>query len=180
MKTLSYTCVLIVLLAVFAPAQHPADFTLMSATDGSTFVLSRAKGKYVALHFLLKTECPYCLRHTHEYMSAADSLPGVIQVFIKPDSEEEIGDWAEKLPGGRPANIPVYRDPDAQLAELFDVPDGYVFHGQSMHFPALILLDPDGKEVFRYVGNNNRDRFPFARFADKIRELSASRKISPP
>ncbi|MHB1050729.1 MAG: peroxiredoxin family protein [Bacteroidota bacterium] len=180
MKTLCSVSALIVLFVVSVHAQQPADFALLSATDGSTFVLSEAKGKYVALHFLLKTECPYCLRHTHEYLSKSDSLPGVIQVFIKPDEEGEIEEWAEKLSERQPTRIPVYRDPDAQLAELFDIPDGYFFHGQSMHYPALILLDPDGKEIFRYVGKNNRDRYPFERLAEKVRELSASHNISPP
>ncbi len=153
-------------------AQQPADFMLLSATDSNTFVLSGAKGKYVALHFLLKTECPFCLRHTHEYMSKADSLPGVLQVFIKPDSEGEIEEWAEKLPDDQPAVFPVYRDPEAQLAELFDIPDGYYFHGQSVHYPALVLIGPDGKEVFRYVGKNNTDRFSFERLSIKVKDLT--------
>ncbi len=174
MKTRNGISVLVFLTAFSASvlAQQPADFTLLSATDSSTFVLSGAKGKYVALHFLLKTECPYCLRHTHEYMSKADSLPGVIQVFIKPDSEGEIEEWAEQLPGNQPAGFSVYRDPDAQLAELFDIPDGYYFHGQSVHYPALVLIGPDGKEVFRYVGKNNTDRFSFECLSIKVKDLT--------
>ena len=171
--------IIVLLLLVFcassAFAQQPADFTLLSATDSSTFVLSDAKGKYVALHFLLKTECPYCLRHTHDYMSKAASLPGVIQVFIKPDLEGEIEEWAMKLPGGQPDGFPVYRDPDARLAELFDIPDGYFFHGQSVHYPALILIGTDGKEVFRYIGKNNGDRFSFEQLTAKINELTGTK-----
>jgi thioredoxin-dependent peroxiredoxin len=34
-------------------------FTVESPADGKTFALADAKGKYVALHFLLKTECPF-------------------------------------------------------------------------------------------------------------------------
>ena len=174
MKTRNGISVLVLLTAFSASvlAQQPADFTLQSATDSSTFVLSKVKGKYVALHFLLKTECPYCLRHTHDYMSRASSLPGVVQVFIKPDSEGEIEAWAEKLPGDQPAGFPVYRDPDAQLAELFDIPDGYFFHGELVRYPALILIGPDGKEVFRYVGKNNTDRYSFEQLTAKMTELT--------
>jgi peroxiredoxin Q/BCP len=170
-----YVLFLLVLFAESAFAQQPADFTLFSATDSSTFVLSKARGKYIALHFLLKTECPYCLRHTHDYMSKAAFLPGVIQIFIKPDSEDEIEAWAEKLPGDQSAGFPIYRDPDAQLAELFDIPDGYFFHGQSVHYPAMVLLGPDGIEVFRYIGKNNSDRFSFEQLASKINELTRTK-----
>ena len=78
-------------------AQNPTDFDLLSATDKSHFKLNATRGKYVALHFLLKTECPYCIRYTNDYMSKASTLPDVIQVFIKPDSDEEIASWAKKL-----------------------------------------------------------------------------------
>ena len=73
-----------------------------------------------------------------------------------------------------PVGIPctVDRDPKARLAKDFDIPDGYAFHGQTVHFPATVLLDPSGKEVFRYVGKNNSDRLSFEALAAKIAELS--------
>lgn len=40
-----------------------------------------------------------------------------------------------------------------------------------MHYPALVLLDPAGKEVFRYVGKSNADRFSYEQFAEKLAEL---------
>ena len=55
------------LLVTVSAVAAPADFTVTSPIDGKTFRLSDAKGRYVALHFLLKTECPFCLRHTAEY-----------------------------------------------------------------------------------------------------------------
>ena len=71
-------------------AAAPADFTVTSPTDGQTFKLSEARGQYVALHFLLKTECPVCLKHTAEFSMKAPTLAGVRQIFLKPDSEAEI------------------------------------------------------------------------------------------
>lgn len=152
-------------------AQGTADFTLMSATNDNQFILSKAKGKFVALHFLLKTECPYCIRHTQDYLDKAPKLPDVIQVFVKPDTDEEIKEWATNLPSGETSEIPIYRDPEAKLAGQFKIPHGYQFHGQVVHYPALILLDPDGKEVFRYIGKDNSDRFPFEKLEAKIAEL---------
>ena len=150
-------------------AQNIKDFSLTSVTDKSTFTLSKSKGKYIALHFLLKTECPYCIRHTSEYFEKASSLSNVIQVFIKPDSEEDIKAWAIKLKSTN--SLPIYQDVDATLADQFNIPNGYQFHGQVVHYPALILLNDKGEEVFRYIGKNNSDRFSFDQLKAKINEL---------
>jgi peroxiredoxin Q/BCP len=155
-----------------AAVANPDDFTVQSATSKATFKLSEAKGKFVALHFLLKTECPYCLKHTHDYFTKSGTLPNVVQVFVKPDTEEEIKKWAARLPADLLAKNPVYRDPDAALAEAFKIPGGYKFHNQVVHFPALVLLGPDGKEVFRYVGKNNTDRYGIDKLAEKVAELT--------
>ncbi len=159
------------------------DFTLQEAGGDRSFALLSARGEWVALHFLLKTTCPYCLRHTHDYTTRAAEVPGVRHIFIKPDTDEEIAAWALNLAGrfdnnaavaAEIAGLPViYRDPNATLAKLFEIPDGYPFHGQVVHYPALVLLDPLGQEVFRYVGSSNSDRFAFDDFAAKIAALEA-------
>jgi len=149
-------------------AAIPENFTLASPVDDSRFALEEARGKMVALHFLLKTECPHCLGHVREYASKAPQVAGVKHVFIKPDAEEEIKGWATKLN----SPLSVYRDPDAQWAKAFNIPDGFQFHGESVHYPALVLLDGKGKEIFRHVGKDNSDRLSFAKFAEKVGELT--------
>lgn len=156
-----------------ALAAAPGDFSVTSPLDGATFRLSDARGRYVALHFLLKTECPFCLRHTAEYSMKAPSLAGVQHVFLKPDSDAEIKSWAGKVK--LPNQPTIYRDADARLASKFGLPDGYKFHGQTIHYPALVLIDPSGTEVFRYVGKSNTDRYPWDKFAAKLGELTANR-----
>ncbi len=163
---------LVLLANAHAAPANPDDFTVKSATSKATFRLADAKGKYVALHFLLKTECPVCLRHTRDYFTKAATLPNVVQVFLKPDTEAEIKSWAGKLPTDELAKNPVYRDPDAKLAKAFTIPDGYKFHGQVVHYPATVLLSPAGKEIFRYVGKHNGDRLSFEKLAEKVGELS--------
>ena len=169
MKIIRLTLTLL-LFTSLAQAQNIKDFSLTSVTDKTTFTLNKSKGKYIALHFLLKTECPYCIRHTSEYFEKASSLSNVIQVFIKPDSEEEIKAWANKLKSTN--SLPIYRDADAKLADQFNIPNGYQFHGQVVHYPALILLNDKGEEVFRYVGKNNSDRFSFDQLKAKIEALN--------
>ena len=163
---------LLSVLSISMHGQNPIDFELKSATNQEMFKLSEAKGSFVALHFLLKTECPYCLRHTHEYFLNSDALPNVIHVFIKPDTELEIREWSSNLNDKELNEIPIYRDPNATLADQFKIPGGYSFHNQIVHYPALILLDPNGKEVFRHIGSDNSDRYSFAQLKIKVGELT--------
>lgn len=164
----------IVIGAAGAAPGGPTDFSVRSGDK--TFRLSEARGKIVALHFLLKTECPYCGEYVAEIARRAPELAGIVHVFLKPDSDEEIDAWSDKL-RGTGVEATVFRDPEAKLAQAFNIPDGYAFHGQSVHYPALVLLGPDAQEVFRYVGKDNTDRLPFDRLAAKIAEVSKSAAI---
>lgn len=160
-------------------AENPADFTLPSVSEGKAFRLSEHRGKVVVLHFLLKTECPVCLRYTHTYAAAAAKADGqdFINVFVKPDSEAEIQKWAGKISQDGLLNAPViYRDADAALAKAFGIPDGYRFHGQTVHYPALVALGIDGKEAFRYVGKSNTDRMAVSDFIAKLKQMGSQLK----
>lgn len=162
----------LLLVTTLVSAAPPEDFTVRAAAGKGSFTLKEARGKFVALHFLLKTECPLCLKHTRDYIAKTLTPPNVVQVFLKPDSDNEIEAWATKLPPEDLAKNPIYRDPYAKLAKAFDIPDGYKFHGQVVHYPATILIGPDGKEVFRHVGKSNADRLSFEALAAKVAELS--------
>jgi peroxiredoxin Q/BCP len=168
LKTLLISTSMAVALSV--NAQDNSNIELPSATNQSAFSLNEVKTDLVALHFLLKTECPYCLRHTADYAAKEADLPEVTQVFIKPDSEEEIRSWTEYLDEDK-GGLTIYRDAEATLAKRLEVPFGYKFHGQVVHFPALILLNKNGQEVFRYVGKSNADRLPFEVLVTKVEEL---------
>lgn len=166
-------------IAALTAAAAPIDFTVDSPVDGRKFRLADARGRYVALHFLLKTECPYCLRHTRDYAKRSAGSEDVTQVFLKPDSADEIKAWAAKVGDDAPKGFTVYRDPDAKLADAYGIPGGYAFHGETVHYPALVILDPAGKEAFRHVGKDNGDRLGYAAFTTKIAELKAAAKSNP-
>jgi peroxiredoxin Q/BCP len=173
-RFIGIACFALLTCTLTALAESPADFTVKSATDDSTFQLSKHPGKVVVLHFLLKTECPFCLKYTHDYSVLAEKNPDVVQVFLKPDSEAEIKSWSEKLNQNELKGLPkVYRDPDAKLADQFKIPDGYKFHGQTVHYPALVALDGTGKELFRHVGKSNSDRMSVKDFMAKLTESTA-------
>ncbi len=172
-KLKSFAALLVISLAVQVGWANPNDFTVRGVTGTNVFKLSEAKGKFVALHFLLKTECPYCIRHTHDYVKKSADDSQVIHLFLKPDTDAEIKAWASKL-GEDSLKVTIYRDPDAALAKAYNIPDGYKFHGQTVHYPALVLLDANGKEVFRYVGKSNADRLDYEKFSAKLKELTQS------
>jgi peroxiredoxin Q/BCP len=172
-KRESFAVLLVISLAVQVSRANPNDFTVRSATGAKSFKLSEAKATFVALHFLLKTECPYCIRHTHDYARKSADDSQVVHVFLKPDTDVEIKAWASKL-GEDSLKVTIYRDPGAALAKAYNIPDGYKFHGQTAHYPALVLLDASGKEVFRYVGKSNADRLDYETFSAKLKELAQS------
>lgn len=151
--------------AAAAIAEGPKDFSLSSGD--ATFRLADHRGHFVVLHFLLKTECPYCMRHVTDHVANAPRMAGVIHVFIKPDTDAEIAEWSKKL-AETDVKAVIYRDPDAKLATEFGVPDGYAFHNQTVHFPALIVLGPDGKEIWRHVGKDNSDRVSYETLAAQL------------
>ena len=171
MKTFAIALIasMLISLSTNAEAENPTSFSVQSAVDDSKFELSANQGKTVVLHFLLKTECPYCLRYTREYALLAATTPDVVHVFLKPDAVADIKAWVSHLDKkGLDALPKVYRDPDAKLAKQFKIPDGYSFHGQKVHYPALIALDGQGKELFRYVGKGNNDRMSIDAFKAKL------------
>lgn len=157
------------LLFAASPTTRPTEFAVFPVS--APFKLSEAKGKFVALHFLLKTECPFCLRYTHEFATQAKAQPDVVHVFLKPDSEEAIAKWMGKLDGDSSTHPTIYRDADAKLAKAYGIPSGYKFHNEVVHYPALIILDPNGVEAFRYIGKSNADRMSFDDFSRKLAEL---------
>lgn len=171
-RTVLASAIAILLVGLFQPLsakETVKDFSLESVGDkkAKTFTLSENKGKYVILHFLLKTTCPVCQRHTRDYHVALKDSDKVVQLFIKPDEPKVIEKWLKRI-DDRPT---IYHDPNAGLAKQYGVKHGYKFHGEVMHFPAFILLDQNGKEIFRHTGKNNRDRFSFNQFSKKYPKL---------
>lgn len=165
-------------LASTTKAETPSNFTLEAVVDDSNvavdtkFELKQHRGKTVVLHFLLKTECPFCLKYTNEYALLAEATPEIVHLFIKPDSADAIRSWAQGLDKDGLSNFPkIYRDPGASLAEKFGIPNGYKFHGQTVHYPAMVVLNGKGEEIFRYVGKNNSDRLSKAEFVKKLASM---------
>ncbi len=163
-------------------SQSVENFALEAIVDDtktqvdSKFELKDHRGKTVVLHFLLKTECPYCLKYTNQYAQLAATTPEVVHLFIKPDSDKDIRAWLKKLVKVEGNKQPtIYRDASAKLAERFGIPNGYLFHGELVHYPALVVLDGEGKEMFRYVGKNNSDRMPKDEFVKKLASMSAGK-----
>lgn len=150
-----------------AAASEPRTFTV--GEGGRVFDSASARGRYLVVHFLLGDECPYCARLMREYQDQLPTLAGVEQIFVQNIPEPAFEAALRSDPEGTSR---LYRDADGRLASAFKIPGGYRFHGMTMDYPAMVVLDRDGREVFRHVGANNTDRVPFDQFAAKIAELS--------
>ena len=181
--TITAFCLILFTHASFAvdDSDNPVmkNFTLREADGDDVFHLSDARGSYVALHFLLQTDCSNCMRLTRDYVARAEEVPDVVHVFIKPDTVEEIKGWTVKMTNifneneiAKEAGLPaIYRDAGASLARSLGIPHGYEFHGEVVHYPATVIVGPDGMEVFRYVGETTGDRLLFEQFAVKMKGL---------
>lgn len=159
------------------------DFSLPAITRGEDFVLSDAlgesDGQWVALHFLLKTDCPLCLTYTMRFHESREQLPGVSggpgvrHVFIKPDDPRIAARWVKTARVFAKDLPTIHRDPGASLAKKLDVRFGHRFHGETVHYPCLVLIDPQGRERYRYTGTSTFDRATVAKLAEVYRSLSA-------
>ncbi|MFG0326675.1 MAG: TlpA family protein disulfide reductase [Phycisphaerales bacterium JB037] len=157
--------------AVAASERSPAPGFVVQQVNGTgTFSLAEARGEWVAVHFLLKTDCPICRSMTDTYATRADEVPGVRHVFLKPDAVEDTKAWIAGWRQGKDAPA-IYRDVDAEIAERYGIRDGYEFHGEVVHYPALVIIDPQGREAYRHIGDRTQDRVPFDTFKEIMAEL---------
>lgn len=152
-------------------------FSLTAVDNGNekvaAFDNAAAKGNWVVLDFLLKTECPYCARRVGEYAGVKDKIVGANTklVLIKPDDHEAANAWVAKIDVN---SVVIYRDADAALAKALGVPGGYKFHGQEVQYPATLIVSPEGKVVWANVGSSNSKRAPVADVVKALEGLRGS------
>lgn len=158
---------MIALASPSAFAQQPTApaLTLTAITDHHTFSLADGKGKFLALHFLTKTDTPECTNFVHDFLRAAPTVAGVTHVFIKPDSEGEVKAWSAQFNDDARS---IFLDPNSALAQDLKVPTGLTINGTSSTFPATIVFDIAGKELFRYEGTAHHDHLTFDAFKRQL------------
>lgn len=142
-------------------APRPAH-TLLAVADHHTFALADAKGKYLALHFLTKSDTAAdtaeCAKFVQDVLRSAPTVAGVMHVFIKPGSEGEVKAWAAQF---NEDAARVFLDPDGALAKDLKVPDGLSINGTTSTYPTTIVFDTSGKELFRHEGRSAHDHIAF-------------------
>lgn len=156
------------------PKATPTPFTV--GDPARQFNSASARGQFLAVHFLLPTDCPFCIREIREYVESAPTLAGVRHIYVIAHAPDGFAEWIKTVPDAEA--LPIYRDHDAQLSKEFKIPGDYHFHNAVMTYPALVLLDAQGREVFRYVGKKNSDRLRFATFAARVAELTRDKEAA--
>ncbi len=144
---------------------EPPNFTVASGDE--TFRLADARGRFVALHYLPKGECADCRRTIAEAVRRGPEVAGVVHVFIKPDSEDAVRMWAERLKADG-VSATIFPDANGEVAKQLELPPAYASDDHAADEPALVLLDPKGNECFRYVDGASADRLSFDRFAREV------------
>ncbi|MFC0199793.1 TlpA disulfide reductase family protein [Paracoccus rhizosphaerae] len=132
---------------VVAEEPAPISGTEFTDPDGGTHTLADWKGKVVLLNFWA-TWCAPC----REEMPALDRLQSqmggddfeVVTIATGRNAPERIDDFFEEV---SVENLPVLLDPRQQVARDMGV----------VGLPVTVLIDRDGKEVARYLGDAEWD-----------------------
>lgn len=142
------------------------------------FQLSAHKGSWVLLDFLLPVEDATEAAHYAAIESEASRLlyeHGILPVFFKPNDSEATAKWWNSLASH---SVPIFRDPDGKLASALGIPKGVFLMEGPAHYPAVILVDPDGNEVWRATGKNAGDRVDVATILDEKKKATVQRKMA--
>ena len=131
------------LMLLDAPVAVP-EAVLLDAEDGE-HALADYKGKWVVLNFWA-TWCAPCRREmpSLERLQAAMPEIAVVPVATGRNAVEGIKRFFEEA-GVK--TLPILRDPQSQLAHAMGV----------MGLPVTVILNPDGQEVARLIGDAEWD-----------------------
>ena len=148
--------------AALAQGPHEPAHTLVSATDGHAFTIADARGRYLALHFVGKTDSPECTAFVRECLEKAPTVAGVRHVFATSDDGAAVRKWAAQF--GADARA-IHLDEGASLAHELGIDAGSQPHPDRS---ATLVFDPDGKEIARSIGHSHADHMPFADLAAAV------------
>jgi hypothetical protein len=143
-----------------APSQAAAAQSFTIGDANRVFDSATVRGQVLAIHFVPEIGEAQTKSAIAEYTAGGPTLAGVRQIVV---SAEKADAFRSAL-AGLPANsIPAYRDGDGELAKRFGVASSTV---------AIVVLDPDGREIYRNATTSSSDHLSFPTFAAKIGELT--------
>lgn len=135
---------------------------LVSVEKGERFTVESARGRHLALHFYAEIGTRHCEEAVRDVLRGLPTLAGIEHVFVVTAEPGEARSFAARF--GREAGR-FYLDSNHGLARAFLLPDLSAVPATA---PATIVLDPEGKELFRAVGAHAHDHLSFADFAERF------------
>ena len=130
-------------LALVEPAVIP-EAVLLDAAEGE-HSLAEYRGKWVLLNFWA-TWCAPCRAEMPSLQRLAEAMPeiAVVPVATGRNAVPQIGKFYEEA---GVTSLPVLRDPKSGLARAMGV----------LGLPVTVILDPEGREVARLIGDAEWD-----------------------
>jgi YHS domain-containing protein len=149
------------------PADHAVDFTV--GDSAQRFRSRDALGRYLAIHWLPPGACESCARRVGEFAKSIPTLAGVRHVFVRSMGSAEFDAFLGEIPDA--AALQIHRD-DGTLASLLKLGSAAESGSREASSPALVLLDPQGREVHRWIGRSVEEGPSFASLAAKLGQLT--------
>jgi peptidylprolyl isomerase len=145
--------------AVWAGQKIPNFRVKQAGGEGKIFQLSDHKGSWVLLDFLLAEPNPADAEHYRVLSASAEQLAAsrevVIALFSAAPRERTVGWWSER----ENPNLPIYQDPEAKLSQALKIPAGLeLAEGKTGHYPATMLVGPDGLVYWTRIAKDAQDR----------------------
>ncbi len=131
-------------LAVLETPVAIPEAELLDASD-TPHSLAEYKGKWVVLNFWA-TWCAPCRKEMPSLDRLQAAMPEIAVVPVA-TGRNDVGQIAKFYTQAEVANLPVLRDPKSGLAHAMGV----------MGLPVTILLNPEGQEVARLIGDAEWD-----------------------
>lgn len=131
----------------------------MCVAEDHEFHLSDLRGRFVALHFMPHVGTPDHDAHVKEFLDQAAARAGVIHVFVSAGDAAALKDWWKPL--DRPGFTAAH-DAGGRLAAELELASGSAC--------ALVVLDREGRELFRHIGATDQDHLSFAKFSARLDE----------
>ena len=156
------------------PGQEAAAFKV--GEGSAVFDSASARGRVLVVHVLSGRVSQANAAYLKDLAKAASTVAGVTHVIVQNASEADFRATVATAPESLVHSM--YRDSSGAAEQLLHLEGTIDADGASVAAPAVLVLDPAGKELYRRIGKKDTDRDSATALAKKIGELTRDRRAN--